>query len=207
MKHVVVLFVTLVFLSGHTSNAAAEQWSSDDWLYGPLSGVAGGTAGAVGGGLAGSLLDGGCVDFSADSDCSPAFTIAGLGAGLIIGSAYGVSLYGKKRGMDGSFRSAVIGSLLGNIASGSVIVLAAKTIDNGAIGFPVVIAALVGFPAVGATIAYKRSRGSTESEPVRSSAALIEVTPEHVAVQAPIVGWAVTASETAVYVPLAGGTF
>lgn len=205
MKHLasVVIVAFLVTASAHT--AAAEQWTGDDWLYAPLSGAAGGAGGALAGGLAGSLLDGPCLD--PDNDCMPAFTIAGLGAGLIIGSAYGVKLYGKKRGHDGKFSSAVIGALLGNIASGSVVVLAAKTIDNGTIGFPAVIGAIIGFPAVGATIAYKRSRGSGGDDRERASAALLEITPEHVALQAPLVGWSVTDDETAVYVPVAGGTF
>lgn len=204
MKALSLLLAAVFVICFSSGRAEADTWSKDDWIYGPLAGAAGGTAGALAGGLAGSLLDGRCL--SSDNDCVPAFTLAGLASGLIIGSAYGVSFYGKKRGLGGSFRSAVIGSLLGHVASGSVIVLAAKTIDEPAIGFPIVFAALVGMPAIGSTIAYKRSAGGEPSDE-RISGALIDVTPDRIKLSPPAIGFAVTKSETAVLIPLAGGTF
>jgi hypothetical protein len=204
MNRIIALIAALVALTAAAPRAAADDWSRQDWVYGSLAAAAGGTVGALGGGLAGSLLDVDC-DLG-DTECVPAFTIAGLGAGLIIGSAYGATAYGRRRGLDGSYRSALIGSLLGNLASGSVAVLAAHTIDDGTIGLPIVMAAIIGLPAVGATMGYKRSAGhATKSEP--TVGALLHVSPERVALGTPIVGLAVTPNETAVLVPLAGGTF
>ena len=204
MNHWAAVLALMVVVAAEPGTSHAEDWPKDGWLYAPLAGAVGGTLGAASGGLAGSLLD--TCSFSTPN-CTPAFTIAGLGAGLIIGTAAGVSWYGKRRGLRGSFRRAVVGALLGHLASGSVVVLTASTVDNGAIGFPLVIAAIVGMPAVGASIMYKRSMGSPVASSESRSPALVAVDQGKVAVQIPIVGVGVTASETVVLLPLAGGRF
>jgi hypothetical protein len=206
--HMGVLLVAVgLGLTIDRTSAHADDWSSGDTVYATLSGAGGGVGGAGLGGLAGSLLDGGC-NFSSTDDCVPAFTLAGIASGLIIGTASGVSWYGKRRGKRGSFRAALVGSLLGHLASGSVVVLAAATIDNGAIGFPVVFAAMVGMPAIGSTIAYRRSI-DPEQPPssAPTSGALIDVSADGVIVGPPAIGFAVTPRETVVTMPLAAGRF
>jgi hypothetical protein len=203
MRIVLAIAVVTLTVVRLAAPAHAEDWSRDDWLYGSLAAGAGGAGGALVGGLAGSLLD---TCGPADRACIPASTIAGAGAGLLLGSAAGVTLYGKRRGHDGSFGRAVIGALLGNLAAGPVVVLAAHTIDEPALGLPIVIGTLVAFPAIGATIGYQRSiGGGGDSTP--GSGALLDVTPEHAQLQVPAVGLSITAHETVVLVPLAGGTF
>lgn len=205
MKQLVSVALITILLAVATGSARAETWKKDDWIYGSLSAAAGGAAGALAGGLAGSLLDGTC--FRKENDCVPAFTIAGLWAGLVLGSAAGVTYYGKKRGLKGRMNSAVLGALLGNLASGSIVALAASSIDSGTIGIPIVLAAVIGGPAIGATIFYRRSLGSDSTADERTTAALLEISPERVKLRMPLVGLAVTRSETAVVLPLAGGRF
>lgn len=189
---------------------ADDRWQGNDWIYGGLAAAGGGTLGAASGALAGSLLDPGCSPDA--TSCVPAFTLAGAGAGLIIGSGYGVNLYGRRRGLDGSFRSAVIGALLGNIASGSVMVIAARTIDDGAVGVPVAIGVLIGFPAAGATIAYKRSLLGAEPTsappPPPMPVALVSHEPgTGLRLGVPVVSVAAIEDDLAVHVPLAAGRF
>lgn len=206
--------VLAVLLLGYVLARPAHAdggWRGDDWIYGGLSAAGVGAAGAATGALAGSLLDPSCAPEA--TSCVPAFTLAGAGAGLIIGSGYGVTYYGRKRGLDGSFRSAVIGALLGNVASGSVMVIAARTIDDPAVGLPVAIGVLVGFPAAGATIAYKRSVRSDEPTnapppPPPLPVALVEHSPERgLRLGIPAVTVAAIGNDVAVHVPLAAGRF
>lgn len=211
MKQTVLLLVTAVLATLLPRSARADdRWDRGDWLYGGLSAVGGGTLGAVSGAAAGSLLDRPCRPD--ETSCFKAFTIAGAGAGLIIGSAYGVTLYGRMRGLHGSATKALLGAILGNVASGAAMVVAARVIDNGAIGIPVAVGVLVGFPAVGATIAYKRSVKSAEpaTAPPRPAVplALVEHTPGGgVALGIPAVTFAAIGDDVAVHVSLAAGRF
>ena len=214
MKRTVLPLLTALLavlaVSPPRSAHADDRWHGDDWLYGGLAAAGAGTLGAVGGGLAGSLLDPPCR--SEDRSCLPAFTIAGAGAGLILGSAYGVTYYGRKRGLDGSFRSAVLGAVLGNIASGSVMVVATRVIDEPAIGIPVAIGVLVGFPAAGATIMYRRSvRGgepTTAPPPPPVPAALVGHEPgQGLRLGVPVVSVAALGDDFVLHVPLAAGRF
>jgi hypothetical protein len=192
---------------------ADEGWRQKDWVYGSLSAAAGGTGLGALGALGGSLLDPPCTP-SATTTCTPAFTLAGAGAGLIIGSAYGVTLYGRKRGLGGSLKSAVIGSLIGNVASGSAMVLVVRAIDSETIGLPIAFGVLIGFPAVGATIGYRRSVDEGVPAPVGPpppapvALALVGHSPEAgLSLQVPAVTVAALGDDVAVYVPLAAGRF
>jgi hypothetical protein len=212
MKRTVLPLVIAVLATSVPRAARAdEQWTGGDWLYGGLSAAGGGTLGAAGGALAGSLLDPPCQPD--DTSCLPAFTLAGAGAGLIIGSAYGVSTYGRKRGLDGSFRKAVLGALLGNIASGSAMVIATRVIDEPSIGIPVAIGVLVGFPATGATIMYKRSvhsegPSSGPPPPPPLPVALVEHDPATgTRIGVPAITFAAVGDDVAVHVSLASGRF
>lgn len=200
------LLLAFALVIATSSTAHADEWSSGDTVYATLSGSVGGAGGALGGGLVGSLLDGRC-SFDPESDCIPAFTLAGLASGLIIGSASGVSWYGKRRGKRGSFGRAVLGAVLGHIASGAIVALAATTLDSGAVGIPVVFTAMIGMPALGATIAYKRSSGSPPDAERPISGALLDVSPIRIQLRPPVIGLAVTPGETALFVPVAGGRF
>ena len=140
----------------------------DDFLWMTLTGAGGGAVAGVGGALLGSILDADCTVTATSSCPPPAFTIAGAWSGLVIGSAFSVKWYGDGQGYRGRFTPTLVGGILGNMASGLPIVLVASSLEDDALRAPLLIALMVGGPALGATLGYQYSLPDGEAEAAAS---------------------------------------
>lgn len=184
------LTFTLLLLSASRALATPSvktRLDGDDFLWMTLTGAGGGAAAGLAGALVGSLLDADCTTTATASCPPPAFTLAGAWSGLVIGSAWAVDWYGSRAGYRGRFTPALVGGILGNLASGLPLVLVTRSVDDGAIGFPLVAALLVGGPALGATLGYQSSLPDGEPE-ASASGGLLDLSADGLRLGLPAMG-------------------
>lgn len=145
-----------VLLNAASAQGVEAELQTDEFIWAALSGAGVGGAASVVGGLLGNTLDEPCPDDKLPNECPPpAFTAAGAYTGLVLGTAYGVKLYAESKGYEGRYSGALYGAMLGNLASGIPALLIISATDDPMVGFPVLAAVLIAFPAVGATIGYE----------------------------------------------------
>lgn len=177
MRALLTALCLLFSLSAHATPTVRTSLAGDDFLWMTLTGAGGGAAAGIGGALIGSYLDTDCT-VTATRDCPPPpFTLAGAWSGLVIGAAWSVDWYGSRNGYNGRFTTALVGGILGNVASGLPIVLVASGLEDNPLRAPLLIALMVGGPALGATLGYQYSLPDDTVE-AASSGGLIDVSGE-----------------------------